>query len=126
MIFVYFRHSLLGIFATPGGSFAEVLAIGAPMMIGMGTYLVADALILVSSGVLRGAGDTRWLMTASILIHLAMLALQLPVILLWKQPPLVSWWVFVSTLVINAAIYVWRVLGPRWREPERLAGMLAE
>jgi MATE family multidrug resistance protein len=126
VLFVLLRHELLGVFAAPGADYDAVLALGAPMMLGMATYLVADALVLVSSGVLRGAGDTRWLMIASILIHLAMLGVQLPVILLWQQPPLVSWWVFVGTLLINAGIYLWRVLGTRWREPGRLAAMLSE
>jgi len=48
------------------------------------------------------------------------------VIVIWQQPPLVSWAVFVATLIVNAMIYLWRVLGSSWRSPERLAGMLAD
>lgn len=126
VIFVVFRENLLSVFATPGADFSAVLAVGAPMMIGMGTYLVADGLILVSSGVLRGAGDTRWLMNTSIVVHVLMLLAQFLTIIYWKLPPLVSWWVFVATLLINAMIYLWRVLGVRWRQPERLARVMAE
>ena len=124
--FVILRTELLGIFATPGGDFSAVLAIGSPMMIGMGTYLVADAFILVCTGVLRGAGDTRWLMITSMIVHILMLVVQLLVILYWELPPLSAWWVFVGTLLINACIYLWRVLGVRWRQPERLARVMAE
>lgn len=126
IIFVVLRDTLLGVFATPGEDFSAVLAVGSPMMIGMATYLVADAFILVSTGVLRGAGDTRWLMIASMLIHVLMLLVQLLAILYWEFPPLVSWWIFVVTLLINALIYLRRVLGARWRQPERLARVMAE
>jgi MATE family multidrug resistance protein len=126
VVFVLFREPLVGVFATPGGNASAVLALGAPMMVGMGTYLVADGLILVSGGVLRGAGDTRWLMITSIIVHVLMLLVQLLVILYWQLSPLASWWVFVGTLLVNAMIYLWRVLGVRWRQPERLARVLAE
>jgi MATE family multidrug resistance protein len=126
IVFVVLREPLVGIFATPGGDFSAVQAIGSSMMIGMATYLVADALIIVSTGVLRGAGDTRWLMIASITVHVLMLMVQLLVILYWKLDPLASWWVFVVTLLINALLYVGRVLGVRWRQQERLERVLAE
>ncbi|EED32770.1 putative mate efflux family protein [gamma proteobacterium NOR5-3] len=126
LIFVKFRESLLSMFATPGMDFSPILAVGAPMMIGMATYVVADGLILVCSGVLRGAGDTRWLLIASVTIHVLTLIVQVFVILVWQLGPLVSWSVFVAMLIINALLYLWRVLGSRWRHPDRLARVMVE
>jgi MATE family multidrug resistance protein len=126
LIFVIFRESLLSLFATPGMDFSPILAVGAPMMIGMATYVVADGLILVCSGVLRGAGDTRWLLLASVSIHVLTLIVQVFVIQVWKLEPLVSWSVFVAMLIINALLYLWRVLGSHWRQPERLARVMVE
>ena len=40
----------------------------------------ADAAIQVATGVLRGAGDTRWLMITSIALHIVMLLVQMLVI----------------------------------------------
>jgi MATE family multidrug resistance protein len=114
------------VFATPGGDFSDVLALGSPMMVGLAIYAVADGLILVSAAVLRGSGDTRWLMLTSISVHLLTLAVQLLVILYWKLPALTCWWVFVAMLWSKAAIYLWRVMGRRWRQPERLARVMAE
>ncbi|MEE4278997.1 MAG: MATE family efflux transporter [Halieaceae bacterium] len=125
-LFVIFRAELLSIFATPGEDFSAILAIGSPMMLGMATYVVADALILVCSGVLRGAGDTRWLMFTSIAIHIAMLVAQLLVILLLDLGPLKSWGVFVATLLVQAVIYLLRVFRGRWRSPERLAEVMRD
>jgi MATE family multidrug resistance protein len=96
------------------------------MMVGMATYVVADAVILVCSGVLRGAGDTRWLMLTSVLVHVLMLGVQLVVILGLGLGPIVSWWVFVATILSLALIYFLRVLSGRWREPERLAAVMRE
>ncbi|MFK8041690.1 MATE family efflux transporter [Congregibacter sp.] len=126
LMFVIWREPLLEIFATPGQDFSPILAVGAPMMIGLATYAVADALILVCSGVLRGAGDTRWLLIASVIVHVLTLIVQVFVIVVWELGPLVSWWVFVSMLITNALLYLWRVLGTRWRNPERLAKVMAE
>jgi MATE family multidrug resistance protein len=96
------------------------------MMVGMATYLVGDALILVSGGVLRGAGDTRWLMFASMALNVVTLSAQVLVIVVWEQPPLVSWWLFVALLLSKAALFTSRLLGSRWRQPERLARVMAE
>jgi MATE family multidrug resistance protein len=124
--FVVFRDPLLAVFATPGDDFSAVLAIGSPMMVGMATYLVGDALILVSGGVLRGAGDTRWLMFASMALNVVTLSAQVLVIVVWEQPPLLSWWLFVALLLSKAALFTSRLLGSRWRQPERLARVMAE
>jgi MATE family multidrug resistance protein len=125
IMFIVFRDSLLGVFATPGQDFSEILAVGAPMMIGMAMYVVADSLILVSGGVLRGAGDTHWLMITSVTIHVLMLVVQVLVILVWELGALVSWGVFVATLIVNSLVYLWRVLGTRWRSAERLDRVMA-
>lgn len=124
--FIVFRESLMNVFQTPGDDFTAIRSLGAQMMIGMATYVMADAVILVCSGTLRGAGDTRWLMTASILIHIAMLLVQVVVIKGFDATPLVSWWVFVVTLIWLAATYLGRVLRGRWRHPERLAKVMQE
>ncbi len=126
LCFIIFRIELMDVFQTPEDDFASIRELGAKMMIGMATYVMADAVILVCSGTLRGAGDTRWLMTASILIHLAMLAVQVLVIKGMTLPPLVSWWVFVGTLIWLAVTYLLRVLRGRWRRPERLARVMLE
>ena len=126
LCFIVFRESLMDVFQTPGEDFTAIRTIGAQMMIGLATYVMADATILVCTGTLRGAGDTRWLMTASILIHIAMLLVQVVVIKGLDASPLVSWWVFVVTLIWLALTYLGRVLRGRWRHPERLAKVMAE
>lgn len=124
--FLVFRVELVNVFATPDEEFSKILALGAPMMVGMASYLVADAIILICSGVLRGAGDTRWLMIASISLHVFMVIVQYYVIMIYKASPLTSWWCFVGLIVSLAITYLWRLLGSRWRDPERLSAVMAE
>jgi MATE family multidrug resistance protein len=126
LCFIVFRFELLELFATPGEDFTEIRKLGSKMMIGLTTYVMADAVILICSGTLRGAGDTRWLMVTSIVLHLIMLLVQYLVIMVWEFEPIVSWWVFVATLLLLALVYGLRVFGGTWRHPERLARVMAE
>ena len=126
LLFLVFRDPLVGVFATPDHNFAEIHELASHMMIGLVTYMVADATILICGGVLRGAGDTRWIMITSVTVHWAMLVVQYFVILVYGYGPLVSWWVFVAMLNILAGLYLARLLGGTWRQPDRLARVMAE
>ena len=96
------------------------------MMLGLTTYMMADAIILICGGALRGAGDTRWIMFTSTSVHWLMLIAQYFVIVKWRAGPLVSWWVFVVMLISLAFIYAARLFRGRWRQPERLARVMQE
>ncbi|MEH6593287.1 MAG: MATE family efflux transporter [Halioglobus sp.] len=125
-IFLLFRHQLVAVFETPGQDFFEIAVLAGHMMIGLSTYMVADAVILISGGALRGAGDTRWIMITSVTVHLLMLIAQYFIIMVYDFGPIVSWWTFVAMLISLAAMYLWRLLGGVWRQPDRLARVLAE
>jgi len=126
VMFLLFRVELVDLFATPGQNFEDIRALASQMMIGLTTYMVADAIILISGGALRGAGDTRWLMTTSISIHVLMLIAQYFIIMVYDFGPIVSWWCFVAMLISLAIIYLHRLLGGVWREPARLARVMKE
>ena len=96
------------------------------MMVGLSSYAMADAIILVSGGVLRGAGDTRWLMIASVSLHWAMLVAQYIIIRVLEWGPRISWLAFVAMLLAIAVVYAMRLRGGLWRDPARLAMVMAE
>ena len=95
-------------------------------MVGLSSYAVADAIIIVSGGVLRGAGDTRWLLIASVSLHWLMLVAQYFIILVLGLGPRVSWLTFVAMIFVIAVVYIGRLRGGIWRDPERLAMVMAE
>jgi len=126
VLYITFRYPLVEVFAPPEGNFDEIRELSAFMMIGLSSYAMADAVILVSGGVLRGAGDTRWLMAASVTLHWAMLVAQYFIILVFEYGPRVSWLIFVALILSIAVVYVARLRGGIWRDPERLKMVMAE
>lgn len=124
--FLLFRVSLVGVFDNGGEDFTAISALASYMMIGLATYMVADGIVLIAGGALRGAGDTRWIMITSISVHWLMLVAQYFVIVVFEYGPLVSWWVFVAMLISLAFLYLWRLFGSTWREPARLARVMSE
>jgi len=121
-----FRFPLVEVFAPPSGDFTAIRELSAFMMIGLSTYVLADAVILVSGGILRGAGDTRWLMVASVSLHWAMLVAQFFIIQVFELSPRVSWLAFVAMILAIAVVYALRLKSGRWRDNEVLERVMAE
>ena len=114
------------VFAPPDGDFSEILELAGYMMVGLSSYAMADAVIQVTGGVLRGAGDTRWLMYTSVTLHWAMIVAQYFIIRVFEWGPRASWLAFVALILAIAVVYVGRLRGGRWRDPERLKLVMAE
>lgn len=126
ILFMLFRLPLVEIFISPGADYRAILELGSFMMIGLATYVMADAMILIAGGVLRGAGDTRWLMWVSIILHWFMVLAQYFVINVWELGAKVSWIVFVAMVLMTGGAYVLRLIGTRWRTPEAFARVMSE
>ncbi|HIG43677.1 MAG TPA: MATE family efflux transporter [Gammaproteobacteria bacterium] len=126
VIFVLFREPLVQIFIIEDQHASAILELSTYMMIGLASYVMGDAIILVTGGVLRGAGDTRWLMWVSVLLHWLMLIIQYFVIKVFDQGPRIAWVIFVIMIIVTAAIYLLRLRSGKWRSPEALARVMAE
>ena len=126
IVYISFRFPLVEIFTPPGGDFEDIRALAGFMMIGLSCYTMADAACQVAGGVLRGAGDTRWLMIASVTLHWSMLVIQYFVVFVWRLSAQVSWIVFTLLVFAIAIVYLSRLRGGRWRSEEKLAAVMAE
>ena len=126
ILYSTFRYPLVEVFAPPSGDFAAIRELSAFMMIGLSSYVMADAVIIVSGGILRGAGDTRWLMVASVSLHWAMLVAQFFIIRVFELSPRVSWIAFVALVLAIALVYALRLKSGRWRDPDKLEAVMAE
>ena len=126
IVYITWRYPLVEVFAPPSGDFTAVRGLAAFMMVGLSSYVMADAVILVSGGVLRGAGDTRWLMVASVSLHWAMLVAQFLIIRVFAFSPKVSWMAFVVLVLAIALVYALRLKSGRWRDPQALERVMAE
>jgi len=126
VMFIIFRDPMVGMFVDGDEQGQKIQALASWMMVGMASYVMADAVILVAGGALRGAGDTKWLMYTSTFLHWAMAVAQYVVIEILEYGPDVSWVIFVSMLITLALAYTSRLIGPKWRHPEVIKRMLAE
>ena len=132
VIFVFFNEPLVTLFvAEPSlllGNSTEtsIVPLASFMMLGLASYVMADATVLIAGGILRGAGDTRWLMWASVALHWVMLVIQYLVIKVFELGPRVSWMAFVLMVLSIAGLYLWRLKGPVWRTPEAFQRVMDE
>lgn len=126
VLFILLRFPMVEVFAPPGGDFSEIRELAAFMMIGLSSYCMADSIILVSGGVLRGAGDTLWLMYTSASLHWAMMIAQYFIIEVYELGPKTSWLAFVAMLFAIAIVFLWRLYSGRWRDPAALKLVMAE
>jgi MATE family, multidrug efflux pump len=124
--FVLLRDPLIDVFISPGPSYQPIHELSAYMMVGLACYVMADAILLISSAVLRGAGDTQWLMITSVTLHWVMLVVQYVVIKVLNYGPRASWIVFVCMILAMAAVFLVRLMGQKWRHPDALRQVLAE
>ena len=126
LIFVIYRIPMVEIFITPGKDFHDIRELTSFMMIGLATYVMADAVRLVSSAVLRGAGDTRWLMISSTTLYWTMLLAQYFIIRVFDYGPRVSWLAFVVMIFSITVVCLIRLVGGKWRDPKVLELVMAE
>lgn len=124
--YVLFRNPLVEIFITEGPEAAAIRELARFMMVGLSCYVLCEGLLQVIAGVLRGAGDTRWIMVASVSLHWAMLALQFVLIRVLGFGPRVAWIGFVVIILMITVVFGYRLVGNRWRDPERLRAVMAE
>ncbi|WP_423897877.1 MATE family efflux transporter [Candidatus Pelagadaptatus aseana] len=115
--FLVFRAPMVDVFINGDGAEAEAIRqLSVFMMLGLSTYVMADAIIQVAGGSLRGVGDTLWMMKVSTSLHWLVLVLQVLVIKIWQLGPEVSWMVFVVQLLSIAGAFSLRLKSGRWRD----------
>ena len=79
-------------------------------------YLLADAVMIVFSGALRGAGDTFWTMVLSVSIHWVLVAVTFAGFYVLGLQPLSTWLVVITTLCMLSVVYVLRYYKGGWRK----------
>lgn len=115
IIFLLLRSELIDIFKSDHPSFKETKDLAMLMMPGMASYCVIDGLLLVMGGVLRGAGDTKWLMFTSVSLHWLMVIAQIWIIKYSALSPLYSWYFFVAFVMVVSISYAFRLKSGKWR-----------
>lgn len=126
LLFIVFRNQLVEIFIFFDDQAEEIRSLARFMMIGLSCYVLCEGILQVAAGVLRGAGDTRWIMVASVSLHWAMLVLQFFIIKVWDFGPRVSWLAFVLMILAICVVFLGRLWSNKWRDPEKLLAVMGE
>jgi MATE family multidrug resistance protein len=125
-LFVIFRKSLVEMFIFGDQEAAGIRELANFMMIGLSCYVLLEGVLQVAAGVLRGAGDTHWIMVTSVSLHWSMLVAQFFIIKVFGFGPRISWVAFVLMILAIVAFFLWRLHSQVWRDPERLRAVMAE
>jgi MATE family multidrug resistance protein len=97
------------------GLFAEVFPIAVFMVRLAAAYVMADAVLLVFSGALRGAGDTFWAMRTSVLLHWLMLGILAILLKGWAVSAPTAWAVMCGIFMLFTLTFYLRYRGGKWR-----------
>ncbi|HOI16344.1 MAG TPA: MATE family efflux transporter [Geobacteraceae bacterium] len=78
-------------------------------------YVLADAVMLVYSGALRGAGDTFWAMCASVALHWLLVPALILFLKVLALPPQSAWLVLIAFLLCFSGLFYLRYRGGKWK-----------
>lgn len=116
LIFLAFSPLMVTIFVNPHEANApEVRDLAQTMLRLAALYTLFDAIQIVFRGSLAGAGDTRWLLILSGLLHWC-LVLVTYLGTVWVWPPLAIWGCFIGMVALLGLSTAWRYYQGKWKE----------
>jgi MATE family multidrug resistance protein len=124
LTFLFFPQAYFSLFTGSGEgmvSMSEIMVKGRWLLVMMAAWGLLDAINLVISGALKGAGDTRFVLLCT---SLATWLLWIPgevVLLLWLDAGLLAAWIWMTAFIFLLAIGFWiRFRRGRWKTIEMI------
>ena len=102
--------------ANTGAHWDQIQPLAVDMVQLISIYLLADAITIVFSGALRGAGDTFWNMIVSASIHWLLVAVTFVCFHVLSMSPLNTWIAVIVFFCMMAGLYAIRYYKGGWRE----------
>ncbi len=131
IVFVVFRGPLIGLFiedGTPPAAASEIVRLGSMMLIATAAFQLFDAGAMVTSGALRGAGDTFFPGVATVIASWGIIVLG-GLFMIRQFPSLesISPWIAAATYIFSLCVLlVGRFLTGKWRKIKLLDRTPAE
>lgn len=113
-LFLFGARPLVSLFSSGFGDTGAVSALARQMLRLVGLYTVADSAQLVFTGALRGAGDTRWVMRTSVILHWCLAAVAILLIRVVHASPLVVWVFFIGLVMTLGVTMYLRFQTGKW------------
>jgi len=124
LIFVLFPEQLLSIFRNRQESiedFAVIVGYGRKILILVAMYSVFDAMNIIFSGALKGAGDTKFAMwTAIIVAWIFFVPPVYMIIEVFKKGVLLAWGWATLYIILIGTVFCWRFRKGKWKEIDML------
>ena len=122
--FLIFPGSYFRLFAMRAGGglpMAEILPVGRVLLLMLAGWGLLDAINLILSGALKGAGDTRFVMIYSVAMAWGLwMPGELALLFLFRRG-IVAAWLWMSVFIMLVAMgFVWRYRSGRWKNIELL------
>jgi MATE family, multidrug efflux pump len=114
VLFFLGANPLVALFARGFGDTGAVSDLARQMLRLVGLYTVADSAQLVFTGALRGAGDTRWVMRTSVMLHWILAGAAILLIRVIEAPPITVWIFFICFVVTLGITMYLRFRGGKW------------
>ena len=120
LLFFTIPQRILGIFiaeAGGNGAYPQLLAQGVVVLRIMALFIAFDAMYFTFIGVLKGAGDTRFIMWSIGLATLVVMVLPLTIIVAFTEWGLFACWINLTLYVLTLfAVSLWRYRQGRWKK----------
>ncbi len=118
--FACFPEFLIGVFRPSGQDaiFNQAFGLAVPMLRMAALYVMADAMMLVFSGALRGAGDTFWVMCISVGTHWTLVAIVVMALRILHFTPQAAWIMLCTVLMLFSGVLYLRYRSGKWRTIE--------
>jgi MATE family multidrug resistance protein len=114
--FAVFPKTLVGVFCPAETAVsAEVFPLAVAMLRLAAVYVMADAMLLVFSGALRGAGDTFWAMCISVAFHWTLVAVLVVLLKLFNIGAFWAWLVLCMVFMMFSGAFYLRYRTGKWR-----------
>lgn len=118
--FVVFREQLMEVFindATDPVTRAELLRLGGWLLVGAAVFQVSDALAIITSAALRGAGDTVWPGVLTVILSWTLIVgVGYALIQLFPEWGAIGPWIGASLYISALGLcLVWRFVGGKWK-----------
>lgn len=117
LLFVFFPTQLVSVFQPQQADpiFAQAAPLAITMLRLAAFYVLADAVIVVFSGALRGAGDTFWAMCASVILHWLLVPVLAVFLKVLKLPPESAWLVLIAFFLCFSGLFYLRYRCGKWK-----------
>ncbi|MFW6290872.1 MAG: MATE family efflux transporter [Spirochaetota bacterium] len=116
VLFLVAAPSLVGLFSAGFADTGAVSSLARTMVRLAGLYTMADSTQLVFAGALRGAGDTKWVMRASVILHWIFAVVAVVLIRVVRADPVLVWVFFIAFVISMGVTMYLRFRSGKWQE----------